>query len=80
MQRPHKEAWSGGKTKRGKSVKLDGNTKYLTAWLPMLKLPQRKQGKNQATKRNSDTASADPEEGRTYGIDRLNLGEPAHDS
>ena len=43
-------------------------------------VPKKKRGGDQTKKRKSDTASSDPSEDRlAYGIDRLNLGEPARD-
>ena len=42
--------------------------------------PKKEEGKNQGEKPKSDQANADPsEDERIYGIDRMNLGEPAHD-
>ena len=44
-------------------------------------IPIKKKGKRQNKKPKSDQADADPsEDGHNYGIDRLNLGEPAQES
>ena len=42
-------------------------------------IPKKKKGENQKKKPKSDQAYSDPSEyERIYGIDHLNLGEPAH--
>ena len=47
----------------------------------MINLPPRKKEKNQATNPKSEKDAAVPAVGeRNYGIDRLNIGEPANDS
>ena len=44
-------------------------------------IPKKKKGKNQKKKPKSDQANENQsEDERNYGIDLLNLGEPAHDS
>ena len=43
--------------------------------------PKNKKGGKQKEKTKSKQANADPsQDGRTYGIDHLNLGEPVNDS
>ena len=45
----------------------------------MLYLPQGKKKKKKSKNRKSEQSSADPsEDGRTYGIERLNIGESAN--
>ena len=47
----------------------------------MINLPPRKKEKNQATNPKSEKDAAVPAEGESnYGIERLNIGEPANDS
>ena len=44
-------------------------------------IPKHNKGKRQNKKPSSDQANADPsEDGRNYGIEPLNLGEPVQDS
>ena len=43
-------------------------------------IPNKKKGEKQPIKRKDEYAKADPsEDGCTYGIDRLNIGEAAND-
>ena len=47
----------------------------------MMNPPQKRIREKPEEKPKSDQANADPsEDERNYGIDRLELGEPAHDS
>ena len=81
-QQSHKEseAWSGGKINRVKSVKFDGNVKEVNIMEHDYYNPNKKK-KKLAKNRKSESKKADPEElGRSYGIDRLNIGEAKHDS
>ena len=44
-------------------------------------IPIKKKGKRQNKKSKRDQADSDPsDDGRNYGLDRINLGEPAQDS
>ena len=83
MHNPYKEkeARSRGNNKRTKTVKFDGATKGMNTMKSHDgSIPKNRKGKNQKKKPNSDQANLDPsEDERIYGIDRLKLGEPAHD-
>ena len=47
----------------------------------MMNISEGRNGEKQTKKPKSDISEVDPsEDGGTYGIDRLNLGEPANDS
>ena len=81
MQRPHKEneAFSGGKTKCGKSIKFDGSVKEANIMNHDDPIPKKNKEKK-ARKRKSESAKLDPEDvGNAYGIDHLKIGEAKHD-
>ena len=82
MQRPHKdkEARSVGNKKRDDTVKFDSETQEVNTMVYHdAPIPRKKKGKNQAKNPMIEKDTAIPsEKGRTYGIDRLNLGELAN--
>ena len=65
--------------KRGKTVQFDGTTEEANRTTDShAPIPRKTKGKIQAKKPKIDKNTAVPEEKeRTYGIDRLNLGDPA---
>ena len=83
-QRPHqeKEARSGDNKNRAKTFKFNSQMQEVKVMVshdePTLR---KKKGKNHTKNPKSENDSAVPAEGeRNYGIDRLNIGEPANDS
>ena len=83
VQRPHKdEARSCGNKKSGKTIQFDGTIKDVNSMTASdAPIPRKTKGKSQAKKPKSDKETATPEEKeRTYGIDRLNIGDPAVES
>ena len=80
-QRLHKEneARSGGETKCGKSVELDRKLKEVNIMEHDDPIPKKKKGGGLAKNHKSESAKTDPEEiRRTYGIDRLKIGQTKH--
>ena len=71
-----------GDSKLAKIVKFDEVTQEVNTIKPHDEpIPKKKKGKKQKKNPKSDQANADPSEDRLiYGIDHLNLGEPAQDS
>ena len=84
MQRPQKqkEARSGGNKKRGKTVKFKGVEKDVDKMIAHdAPIPSKRKGEENAKKTESKKYNAvSSEDGRTYGIDRLNLREPENES
>ena len=84
MQRPHKEeseeARYGSNKKRGKTVHFDGTTEEMNIINACDKTTKRKK-RIHAKKPKSDKDTTIPEEKElTYGIDCLNIGDPAVES
>ena len=81
MQRPLKEPQSNSKKKCINSIKFDEKMQEVNSMAYQAKpAPNKNRVKNQNKKRNSGPESADPsDDGRTYVIYHLNLGEPKND-
>ena len=64
------------------SVKFDGKTQEVNTMASQDEpIPRKKKGKKKPKKYKNEQAKADSsEDGHTYGIDRLNIGEAANDS
>ena len=81
-QQPHKEkeACSGGKTKRGKSVNFDKDIQEINNMKSHDDPIPKKMKENELIEKcKSESAKSEPSEiGSTYGIDHLNLVESTH--